>query len=406
MTKLQIRGIILDASWDTENNGNWLDNMIKRGVLTPESRVRMALDKAEAAGDDVEIEICSPGGSVFAGIELANHIAHYPHGLSIRVGAFAASAAALIVLEAARAGRKVAAYRNSILLYHGAWSVTEGGRDAHADTTKLLDQINAPMIDALKAFGVPANRVERGFEEGRQLTMTAAEAAEFGIVGEIIGEDAARFAATVDDANDLLSHGVGGLAAFAGDFDPSATLADNPADETPLSEASASAPIAPESAPGGLTPICSLAPGADALPSDPARTGELEARIAALEAENRSLQSAKDKEIAAVRNALASELDGLKTALRDKTAELDDYRAETDKQLTTLHTELTDWKARYEAEAAARAALVGAVNAPDGDDQPADWPAAVARFGGADALRLYPGLAADYRKRHGAVNRR
>ena len=47
MTKLQIRGIILDASWDTENNGNWLDNMIKRGVLTPESRVRMALDKAD-----------------------------------------------------------------------------------------------------------------------------------------------------------------------------------------------------------------------------------------------------------------------------------------------------------------------------------------------------------------------
>ena len=406
MTKLQIRGIILDATWDTDE-GTWLDSYIKRGVITPESRIRMALDKAAAAGDDVEIEICSQGGSVMAGIELANRIAHYPHGLAVQVGAFAASAAALIVLEAARAGRKVAAYRNSILLYHGAWSVTEGGRGAHDDRAKLLAQINQPMIDALKAFGVPGNLVERGFEEGRQLTMTAEDAAGYGIVDEIIGGDAAR-PATIGhaDAEDLIARGVGGLAAFAGDFDPSATLADNPADEPPVSEASASAPIVPESAPGGLTPSCSLAPGADALPSDPARTGELEARIAALEAENRSLQSAKDKEVAAVRNALASELDGLKTALRDKTAELDDYRAETDKQLSTLHTELTDWKARYEAEAAARAALVGAVNAPDGDDQPADWPAAVARFGGADALRLYPGLAADYRKRHGAVNRR
>ena len=385
-TRLQIRGVIVDATFDADEGG-WLDGYIQRGVITPESRIRLALDKCEANGDEVEVEICSPGGSVFSGIELANRIANYKGEISVHVGAFAASAAALIVLEAARAGRQVTAYRNSILLYHGAWCVTEGGRGAHADTAKLLDQINAPMKDALKAFGVPDQKVERGFEEGRQLTMTAAEAREYGILSTILGEAAADFSPfAAEDADTLLSHGIGGLAAFASeDFNPASCLEEVVEDPT-----SSSPPAGSPDLPGG----------ADAYPA------EAQARIAALEAENRALQSAKDKEVAAVRNALTAEIEGLKSALAAKDGEMQSYRVEMDKQLSTLHTELVDWKAKFEAESAARMALVGAVNAPVTDDQPTDWPSAVARFGAADALRLYPGLAADYRRSHGATRRR
>jgi ATP-dependent protease ClpP protease subunit len=388
-TKLQIRGVIVDASFDCDE-GSWLDDFIQRGVITPESRVRMALDKAEAAGDEVEIEICSPGGNVFAGIELANRIAHYPGNLTVRVGAFAASAAALIVLEAARAGKPVAAYRNSILLYHGAWAVTEGGRGAHADTAKLLSQINEPMKTALKAFGIPDHKVDRGFEEGRQLTMTAEEAASFGIVSEVVGEDALRFTASAKDAEDLLAHGIGGLAALvAEDFDPAARPADDPAQEPAAQEPAAQEPAAQE-------------PAAQKPATPAADTGTLQARIEALEAECRSLQSAKDKEVSAVRNALEGEIRALRASAEAKDKEHADYKAETEKQLSTLHEELSGWKAKFEAEAAARSALVGAVNAPDADDQPADWPSAVRRFGGAEALRRFPGFAADYRKAHGA----
>ena len=393
-TKLQIRGVIVDATWDTDE-GSWLDGYIQRGVITPESRVRMALDKAEAAGDEVEVEICSPGGSVFAGIELANRIAHYKGTLTVRVGSIAASAAALIVLEAARSGKPVSAYRNSILLYHGAWSVTEGGRGAHADTAKLLDQINAPMKDALKAFGVPDHKVERGFEEGRQLTMTAAEAADFGIVGEIVGEDAAHFTAEPADADDLLAHGIGGLAAFSGteylDLAPDAA-ADDPGAEGQADQDAQGEP------PDQGAPAAQPAADPDA--------GALRAQLAAAQAECRALQSAKDKEVAAVRAAMQGEIAALTDKLSRAEAEFAGYRAESKKQLSSLHAELVDWKARFEAESAARSALVGAVNAPETDDLPADWPSAVARFGGAEALRRYPGLAADYRKTRGAPARK
>ncbi len=432
-TRLQIRGIIVDSSWDCEE-GTWFDQFIQRGVLTPESRVRMALDQCEKNGDEVEVEICSPGGSVFSGIELANRIANYKGEISVQVGAYAASAAALIVLEAARAGKAVSAFRNSILLYHGAWAVTKGGRGAHADEAKLLEQINAPMMDALKAFGVPAAKVERGFEEGRQLTMTADEAHEYGIISTIIGEAAAGIApVSADDANSLLAHGIGGLAAFSPGFDPAAALADGHADLDIFGADYCAHPNKTssdfsESSPGGLAtqapgdgvspPAAQAAAGGEPITSSPpvgpscspggadTSSAELSARIDALLAENRALQSAKDKEVSAVRNALTEQINGLQSALAAKEGELETYRAEMDKQLSTLHTELVDWKAKYEAESAKRAALVGAVNSQDPDDQPADWPAAISRFGAANALRLFPGLAADYRKTHGAKSRR
>ncbi|NLV87624.1 MAG: hypothetical protein GX025_10500, partial [Clostridiales bacterium] len=177
--KIQIRGVIVDAWYDSA----WAQSYIERGLFTPDSYIRRELEAANKDGAEIEIVICSQGGSVMAGNEILNAIKEYPHKKSITVGAYAASMAANIILQA---GCEVRAHTNSIILYHGAWSVTIGGDGAHDDTSKLLSQINEPIREGLLRFGVPADVVEAGFGEGRQLTMTAHEAANYGIVDEII----------------------------------------------------------------------------------------------------------------------------------------------------------------------------------------------------------------------------
>jgi ATP-dependent protease ClpP protease subunit len=181
--RIEIRGVILDASFDFE----WLDKYVEKGVFTPESRIRSQLKAAAEAGDDVELYISSQGGSIVAGNEIIAAFADYPHGKSITVGALAASMAANIALQA---GVPVRAHNNTLFLFHGAWGVTIGGKDAHGDSAKMLAQINEPIRAALAAKGVPADVIEAGFGEGRELTMTATEAKEWGIVSEIIDEPA------------------------------------------------------------------------------------------------------------------------------------------------------------------------------------------------------------------------
>lgn len=358
--RIQLRGVILDASYDCD----WAEDYIERGIISPESRIRRQLDEANAAGDSIVLEVCSPGGSVFAGIEIANAIAAYPD-LSVEVGAYAASAAALVVLEAARAGKLVRVHHNSIMLFHGAWSVCSGGFGAHEDEALLLAQINQPMIDGLRTLGVPEERIVKGFSEGRAMTLSASECVQYKLASEMIDANASSPPISEDDANDILKRSGVALAAFASDFDP--TLCLNSSDE-----------------------------GNDS--SSAARIGELEARIVALEAENRSLQSAKDKEVAAVRSALSNELSQAQALVLDVRAQADAFRSESEKQISSLRAELD--KARLDLEAAhtAHAALVGAVNSPD--PEITSWDEAIARFGGREALRLYPSLAAEYRRSH------
>ncbi len=67
MNRIEIRGVIVGSEWDSPRT----ERYIKNGVITPESVFRRALD---AATEDVELYVNSPGGSVFSGYEMADAV--------------------------------------------------------------------------------------------------------------------------------------------------------------------------------------------------------------------------------------------------------------------------------------------------------------------------------------------
>jgi len=351
--RIELRGVILDASFDIE----WLDKYVEKGIFTPESRIRSQLKAAAEAGDDVELYISSQGGSVVAGNEIIAAFADYPHGKSITVGAFAASMAANIALQA---GVPVRAHNNTLFLFHGAWGVTIGGRDAHGDSAKMLDQINEPIRAALAAKGVPADVIEAGFGEGRELTMTAAEAKEWGIVSEIIDEPAPLVARLEkSDEDDILAHGseipVAACAAWQTHLNAEndEAVEDTPDAETPAEE----------------TP---QAPSAELSPD----VAALVDRMAHLESQRRDMQSQRDK--------LADQLAAEQKAREEERAAL---QASVDA--------LTQAKTNLESRLAGMA--LNALGTPTGGCAQS-WPEALSECGGYEgAVRKYPHLAEAYR---------
>lgn len=367
-SKIEIRGVIVDGWYD----GEWAQPYIARGLWTPDSRVLKQLQDAEKAGAEIDVFISSQGGSVVAGNDILGAIQRYPHAKSITVGAFAASMAANIILQSKV---PVKAHANSILLFHGAWGVTVGGEGAHTDTAELLDQINEPIKAGLAAKGVPQDVIDEGFSEGRQFTMTAADALKYGIVDEIIGEPAAANARmTKDDESAILAAGakldVAACSAWQSSF--------------PASDPAAAAPVPP-------------------VPSADETIGRLRAELTTSKAQASAVQSAADKRISAMTADHAKAVSDFKSTFDSLKAEFDAFRTQAESDAAAAADRISTLESSLEDEKKAHAALTGRALLDDGsgvDSTPKSWSEAVKTFGIAEASRRFPDLAAEYRKAH------
>jgi ATP-dependent protease ClpP protease subunit len=87
-----------------------------------------------AAGDRIEVQISSPGGIIFAGLEIFNLIKNYRGPKSSRLMGMAASMASYIAL----AGDRVVAEDNVVFMVHGAQGVAIGDRLAMEKMASIL----------------------------------------------------------------------------------------------------------------------------------------------------------------------------------------------------------------------------------------------------------------------------
>ena len=375
MKRIEIRGVIVSGNYD----GDWADQYIQRGIFTPESRVRKAFADAD---DDVELYINSQGGSIFAGNEIVNVIQAFRatgRKVEITVGALAASMAAIIVSNSDASDVKV--HQNSRIMFHGALMLTEGGAGAHEDSASLLASINQQVIDKLTGKNPDmADEITGWFEEGRAGWLSAQQAVDMGIAGSIIGEDAgAAPKVSKEAAQAMMDNGGIDIAAF--DFEP------------PKADAGYTATEGIEETNGAFVPL--------------AEYETLKARLS-------GLQSAKDKEIAALKDDLAKAEDrftGEKIAAEKLIDDLKAKQAKLKAELDAVKTDLSAAKSESEkaiADLAAEcerrktaearhAALVGGVlRAEDGESDNLTWPDVSQRLGYAEAKKRYPELYAQY----------
>lgn len=111
--------------------------------VTP-AQVRSFIGKLEK-GEDLELQINSPGGSVYGGIAIANMIrqlSHEGHKVVAKVEGLAASIASVI----ACACDKVVMGESSLMMIHNCWSVVQGDSNTLRKEAETMDMINEAIV--------------------------------------------------------------------------------------------------------------------------------------------------------------------------------------------------------------------------------------------------------------------
>ena len=426
---IKISGIITGAELDDSFGAAY----IEKGIITPVSHFVRELEEAEANGEDIEVWVNSPGGSVDSGNQMLARFQDFKGKKKVIVGALAASMAAEFVLLC---GARVEIHENTRLLFHGAFGVMEGGADAMRDIAKELDIINKPAKDRLLALGVPSKTVEEGFAEGRQFVLGAEDLLAYGIAHKIReGAGAYTYKPTESEIKALAAKSAR-IAAYLPEAEAEAVAEETPAEaqeaqgsaeadnsapeETEAQEcapeatqeATGEADAEPEEKPADETSEQAaqteapetVGPPAPVEAVDPAK--EIEALIERAEhsEENaRKIQSAASKRIDALTKENADLLGKLEAKTRDaQTAQ--ELNASLNEKISALEKERETLLSKLATAKRNQAALVGNVIKDDGEQMP-DWISAVRKHGTEKALKLYPDLAADFRSAMAGRNR-
>lgn len=121
---------IYDSDWDC----------IGMGELTA-AKIKAKIDAAK--GKDIDVHICSGGGSVFDGWAIYNALKAHDGKVTCYVDAIAASIASVIAL----AGSKVVMSKASLMMIHKPSSITWGDADAMKKDAEFLDTIQDTLVD-------------------------------------------------------------------------------------------------------------------------------------------------------------------------------------------------------------------------------------------------------------------
>lgn len=134
--------------------------------------------------DDVEVDIASNGGDVFAASEIYTMLKNYQGNVAVNVQGLAASAASVIAM----AGDKVSISPTAQIMIHKAWSGIQGNADDLSHESNVLDSIDQSIVAAYVAkTGMAADDVLQLM--ANETWMTAQDAVDKGFADEIMFVD-------------------------------------------------------------------------------------------------------------------------------------------------------------------------------------------------------------------------
>ena len=182
--KVNIKGPIIS------NSDAWIYEWFEIEATRPNS-VDRALEKAN--GEDIEVEINSGGGSVFAGSEIYTALKSYQGNVTVRIVGLAASAASVIAM----AGKKIIMSPTAQMMVHNVSSYAEGDYRNMEHTAEVLKSANNTIANAY--------RIKTGKTQEELLSlmdsetwMTAEKAKELGFIDEIMFENDIQLVASTD----------------------------------------------------------------------------------------------------------------------------------------------------------------------------------------------------------------
>lgn len=182
--KVNIKGPIVG------NSEAWIYEWFGIEATSPNS-VNKVLEKAN--GEDIEVEINSGGGSVFAGSEIYTALKSYSGNVTVKIVGLAASAASVIAM----AGNKVMMSPTAQIMIHNVSSRASGDYRDMEHTAEVLRNANDTIANAY--------RIKTGKTQEELLAlmdhetwMTAEKAKELGFIDEIMFENDLQLVASTD----------------------------------------------------------------------------------------------------------------------------------------------------------------------------------------------------------------
>ncbi|MBP2495390.1 ATP-dependent Clp protease protease subunit [Methylobacterium sp. PvP062] len=138
-------------------------------------------------GDEITVQINSPGGDVFEGLAIYNLLAEDERRVTVKVLGLAASAASFIAM----AGDDVQVARSGFLMIHNAWVMALGNRHDLRDAADTLEPFDAALSDIYATrTGLSADEIAAMMD--KETWMNGSDAVAKGFADGLLASDAVK----------------------------------------------------------------------------------------------------------------------------------------------------------------------------------------------------------------------
>ena len=170
MTVIEVKADIVDN--DTGKFYDW----IGWDAVYP-GKVSNLLDGA----DEVEVNINSNGGDVFAASEIYTLLSQHSGMVTVNIQGLAASAASVIAM----AGDVVHISPTAQIMIHKAWTIADGNADDMAHTSEFLEGIDDSIMNAYVAK-TGLDKSELSNMMAKETWLTANQAVDYGFADDVM----------------------------------------------------------------------------------------------------------------------------------------------------------------------------------------------------------------------------
>lgn len=101
-------------------------------------------DELHAGDENITLWINSPGGDVFAAAQIYNMLMDYPHDVTVKIDALAASAASVIAM----AGTKVCMSPVAMMMVHNPATIAIGDTEEMQKAIDMLNEVKESIMNA------------------------------------------------------------------------------------------------------------------------------------------------------------------------------------------------------------------------------------------------------------------
>lgn len=137
----------------------------------------LATELKSVEATQIEVEVNSPGGEVFAGVALHNALKSHPAKVNVKVNGIAASIASVIALAG---DEKPEMAPMSKLMIHNAWTMAMGDHKDLRDTADVLESISGDLANLYaEVTGKSVDEIKTAMDNETWLGVD--EAVEFGL---------------------------------------------------------------------------------------------------------------------------------------------------------------------------------------------------------------------------------